>query len=547
MPRERLATIVPLPSPDADYRVLVDVLRELSRGVDLASTFQAASTGLSRLTAFDWFAISWCPPRGDGTRLHASLSGRPDWLANTVELGDLHPAVAAWLLPEIPRMVTDARGAAACEAPTWPVPADVRPLISVPMPSNAGGSRAGGAREQRRGAILLGRSGDRAFDPGLVALLEPCAAHLAVLLEKAEWLERFRRANAELREQVNKLRARRGSLGEATIPSMRVPAGMRRGDPAEGPRWIAVDAPGLEALEIVERAAETDVGVVLHGESGTGKELMARTLHRLSARRRQPFVAVNVASLTPELVGSELFGHAEGAFTGAQGTRRGLVEDAGGGTLFLDEIGDMPPAVQPALLRFLEDGGIRSVGGNEVRHVDTRIVCATNRDLEADVAAGRFREDLYHRLAGIVVVLPPLRERPGDLRLLARQFIKVASDGRWTDLPASWWPAFAAWPWPGNVRELHNAVRSVATMSRGELEARFLPRGLREAVDAPVTLKAEPVQGPDPYDGWTLTEVEREMIRLAMQATCGHRGRAAQRLGITPRALYDKIRRLGLA
>ena len=418
----------------------------------------------------------------------------------------------------------------------------------MPMPRSAGGSRSGGDREQRRGALILGRIGDRPFEPGLVSLLEPCAAHLAVLLEKTEWLERFRRANAELREQLGKLRARRGrGIGEATIPSMQVPRGLRKGDRRK-PRWIGVDPPGLEALEIVERAAETEVGVLLHGESGTGKELMARTLHAASRRRSRPFVAVNVATLTPELVGSELFGHTDGAFTGAQGSRRGLIEEAGGGTLFLDEIGDMPRAVQPTLLRFLEDGRIRPVGGNETRGVDVRIVCATHRDLEADVASGRFREDLYHRLAGIVVWLPPLRERPGDLRLLARSFLQELGEGRWSDLPAAWWPALAAWPWTGNVRELRNAIGSTAAMSRGpELEARFLPRGLREAVEGSATLRSEPVPGASSYDGWTLAEVEREMIRLALHATGGHRGKAAQRLGITPRALYDKVRRLGLA
>ncbi len=544
MANKPLATIVPLPAPDADYRVLVEVLQELSRGVDLPSTFQAAARGLSRLTRFDWMCISWCPPRGQDVFLHLSLSGRPEWLATSQELPGLSGPVAAWFLPEMPRMVQNAAQAAAAGEPDWPVPFDIGPLAAVPMPAGAGGSRSSGDREQRRGALVLGRSRGLPFEPGLVTLLEPCAAHLAVLLEKAEWLERFRSTNAELRDQLQRLRtARKPTLTDA--PTVRTAAVPRRrsSDSAGGPRWLAVDRPGVEALELVERAATTGVSVLLHGESGTGKELMARTLHRLSERRGGPFVAVNVASLTPELVGSELFGHVPGAFTGARGERRGLIEEASGGTLFLDEIGDMPPAVQPALLRFLEDGLVRPVGGNRFRPMDTRVVCATHRDLLADVVSGRFREDLYHRLAGITVYLPPLRQRPGDLQLMARAFLKECSDGKYTDLPPSWWPALRSYHWPGNVRELRNAMRSVAAMSRGpDLEARFLPMPLRDLV-------AGNDGGPkpaDPFDGWTLAEVEREMIRRALDATAGHRGRAAQRLGITPRSLYDRIRRLGL-
>jgi DNA-binding NtrC family response regulator len=296
---------------------------------------------------------------------------------------------------------------------------------------------------------------------------------------------------------------------------------------------------------VVERAAHTDVSVVLLGESGTGKELMARTLHKLSPRAMGPFVAVNVASLTPELVGSELFGHVPGAFTGAKGGRRGLIEEAAGGTLFLDEIGDMPPSVQPALLRFLEEGVLRPVGGNEFRSVETRIVCATHRGLRAEVAMGRFRADLFHRLAEIVVELPPLRERPGDLTRLTESFLKQESGGQRRDLPADWWPAFRAHDWPGNVRELRNVVRAVVALSRGaDLEARFLPEPLRGGV---VEAGSSRGSSSGEFEGWTLVEVERELIRRALDATGGHRGRAAERLGISPRTLYDKVRRLDLS
>jgi len=549
MAKERLATIVPLPAPDADYRVLVEVLMDISKGVDLPSTFSAVAHGLARLTHFDWLCVTWLPPRGEATLVHASLSGRPEWLATTTELGSVSRSAEAWLLPDSARLVSDALTCDAADDPQWPVPVDIGPLITVPMPTSGGGSRTSGSRERRRGALLLGRASRRPFEPGLVSLLEPCAGHLAVLLEKTEWLERFRTANAGLRDQLGKLRAERTDPADATVRSMPVPASLKGRRAGDGPRWLAVDPQGLEALEVVERAAETDVGVLLHGESGTGKEMMARTLHRLSPNARGPFVPVNVATLTPELVGSELFGHADGSFTGARGKRRGLIEDARDGTLFLDEIGDMPLAVQPTLLRFLEDGLVRSVGENAQRAVRTRLVCATNRDLLADVVAGRFREDLYHRLAGIVVTLPTLRERPGDLQLLSREFLRQFSEGRRSDLPAAWWPAFREYHWPGNVRELRNALRSVTAMSRGpDLEVRFLPQPLRGMIEheGPADTTVSSPVGADAYDGWTLAEVERDMIRRTLAATGDHRGRTAQSLGITPRALYDKIRRLGL-
>ena len=528
MPASRLATLVPLPAPDGDYRVLVDVLVEISRGVDLTSTFRAAAQGVTRLTSFDWMGIAWRGPRAQQTTLHASLSGRPDWLATSQELDAGSGPLALWFLPELPRILGPNRPALAAEDPAWPVPGDINALITIPLPRTGGGSRARDDRSQRRGALLLGRT-RRAFEPGLVTLLEPVAAQLGVLLEKAEWVERFRATIAELRERML------DSVADRPLELPRGPAAARSRD------FVAQDPRALEALELVERAAATDLSVLLDGESGTGKELMARTLHALSPRRDKPFVAVNVAALTQELAGSELFGHRAGSFTGARGERKGLVEEAHGGTLFLDEVGDMPAALQPVLLRFLEEGELRRVGENQPRAVDARIVCATNRDLLADLVAGRFREDLYHRLAEVTVRLPPLRERPEDLALLTRRFLRDGSAGRYPELPESWWPAFRQYHWPGNVRELRNAMRSVGALSRGEQpETRFLPPPLRDA------LEGSRPRAADPYPGWTLAEVERETIRKALLATDGHRGRAAARLGLAARSLYAKVRRYGL-
>ena len=190
---------------------------------------------------------------------------------------------------------------------------------------------------------------------------------------------------------------------------------------------------------------------------------------------------------------------------------------------------------------------VRPVGGNQAHGVDVRIVAATNRDLTLAVAEGRFRDDLFHRLAAVEVRLPALRERPVDLPDLVSRFLGEASAGRWSDVPAAWWPALRAHSWPGNVRELRNAMRAVALMSRGpRLEARFLPAALASLLSGGSTTTEAPIPELDEYDGWTLDEVEREMIRRALLATDGHRGQAAARLGITARSLYDRIRRYEL-
>ena len=544
---QRAATIVPLPAPDAEYRELVPVLKRLTSAVDLTSTFNAAGTALQRLVRFDWLALCYRPERDSSPVLHVSLSGRPEWLATSNPLDVRSPRLRQWFLPETPRLVGPEGVAGARADATWPIPRDIGPLLSCPLPAGSGGQRRDAQRAHRRGALVLGRRGDRPFDPCVLTLLEPCVAHLVVLLERTEWLESFRAANAELRKRV-------AELQRSAAPPLRATTADR---PAAEPtaRWVAVDAAGLDLLEMIERAGATDLPTLLHGESGTGKELLARTLHRMSARQDGPFVAVNVATLRAELAASELFGHVKGAFTDARGDRPGLIEEADGGTLFLDEIGDMPASVQPALLRFLEDGLVRPVGSNHPRRVDVRIVTATHHDLPAEVGAGRFREDLYHRLAGVVIDVPALRDRPGDLLPLAETFLTTASDGRRRTVPPAWLPALRAHHWPGNVRELRNALRAVAALSRGpDLETRFLPQPIRgmveESAQGATTVSDVPAITPptgEEFDGWTLQEVERAVIRRALNATAGHRGKAAARLGISPRALYDKIKRLDVS
>jgi DNA-binding NtrC family response regulator len=527
-----------LPVPDADYRVLVDVLREITRAADLPSAFRSTAQGVLELVAIDWMGLVLRGEKDGALTLCMSLVGRPDWMATTQPVPPPPAEVAEWLLPTSFRALAPGHLPLGARHVAWPLPRDLTAILSVPMPIGPRGSRRTQDRQVARGTLLLGRVRGEAFPAGVLPLLDAVSAQLGAVVERVEWLERFRAANAELTARVQALEKRPAAGRGPTSTREDAPIPSHRDDR----RWLAADPAGREVMDLVERAAGTTIPVLLRGESGTGKELLAGALHRLSPRSGAPFVAVNVATLTAELAGSELFGHAAGAFTGAQQARKGLVEEADGGTLFLDEVGDMPATVQPALLRFLEDGMVRPVGANRVRAVDVRVVSATHRDLDGDVRQGRFRQDLFHRLAGLVVPVLPLRERPSDLRELAPHFLREGSGGRYAEVPESWWPVLSAYPWPGNVRELRNSMRAVGGLSRGpDPEARFLPAPLRDALATPGSAAPK-----GEFDGWTLAQVERELVRRALQRWDGHRGRVAQELGLSPRGLYDKLKRFGL-
>src|SRR5690606_1918252 len=228
----------------------------------------------------------------------------------------------------------------------------------------------------------------------------------------------------------------------------------------------------MKVARTIERVANLDVSVMLLGASGTGKELLARGLHQASGRRDGSFVAINCAAIPENLLESELFGHEKGAFTGAVRTTEGKIELAHGGTLFLDEVGDIPLPLQVKLLRFLQERQIERIGGRKAIDVDTRIVCATHQDLEAMIADGRFREDLFYRLAEVVVKIPSLAERPGDAVLLAKAFLKRFAremNPQVTGFAPDALAAIDAWSWPGNVRELENRVKRAAIMAEGKL------------------------------------------------------------------------------
>ena len=289
--------------------------------------------------------------------------------------------------------------------------------------------------------------------------------------------------------------------------------------------------------------------MLLLGESGTGKELAARAVHETSPRAGRPLVVVDCASLPETLFESELFGHERGAFTGAHTARAGLVEAAHGGTLFLDEVGDIPLTMQVKLLRLLESGTYRRVGQTELRRADLRVVAATHRDLRAMVAQGRFREDLYYRLATFPIVLPALRERAQDIPLLARSLLDRVAPGRRLALTPVALRRLVQHPFPGNVRELRNVLERAALLTDGPVvSAQTVERAL--AFDhAPAGTSAAPLPALGLARGTgqgaaSLRGIEDAALRAALQASAGTRRQQAHALGVSPRTLYRRLRAL---
>jgi two-component system response regulator HydG len=303
---------------------------------------------------------------------------------------------------------------------------------------------------------------------------------------------------------------------------------------------IGVTAAMVDLRRSIERAASAPFAVLVDGESGSGKELVARAIHRGSSRRHKPFCTLNCAALPDDLIESELFGHARGAFTGAVSDRAGVFEEANGGTLLLDEVGELSLRAQAKLLRVLQEGELRRVGETTPRRIDVRIVAATNRQLPREVEAGRFRLDLLYRLDVVHVTVPPLRERPEDVPLLAEHFWQDATArvGSRAALGAATTAALARYAWPGNVRELQNVLAALAVRSpkRGVVP----PTALPPAFSAPA-----------PANGCRLVDArkvfEERFVRAALVRTGGHRGRAAAELGVTRQGLTKLMTRLGIA
>lgn len=321
------------------------------------------------------------------------------------------------------------------------------------------------------------------------------------------------------------------------------------------PRNIIGDSPELQAVfDVVERAAPTRATVLVLGESGTGKELVAQALHEQSPRADKRFVKVNCAALSETLLESELFGHEKGSFTGALARREGRFELADGGTLLLDEIGDVTPAIQVKLLRVLQQREFERVGGTQTLKVDVRVIAATNRDLAAEVKAGRFREDLYWRLNVVSVTLPPLRRRRSDVPALVSHFLERYCDAYGKNivgLAPGTMNALLAHDWPGNVRELENVIERAVVLSRNEeLTISDLPASIRGGPRETETEQSDsgvpPRTSPGLIPGRTLREIEREAIERTLEMVGGSTIKAAAVLGISVRKIQYRLKEYGL-
>jgi len=315
---------------------------------------------------------------------------------------------------------------------------------------------------------------------------------------------------------------------------------IRRRDRSQSARPIGRSRLFGEVLKLAETVAPTESTVLIQGDSGTGKEVIARYIHGLSPRSEGPFVSINCGALPESLLESELFGHVKGSFTGAVRDNEGLFAAARGGTFFLDEVGETTPGIQVKLLRVLQEREVIPVGGTEPVPVDVRLIAATNRDLDEEIRAGRFRTDLFYRLNVIAIHLPPLRVRRDDIALLAEAFLhRVASERKEEPklLASDALDAILSYDWPGNVRELENALERAVTLTPGrEIGAPTLPQRVTER-------RAEPLVADRIHPNPTLDVVERAYIHWVLQAEAGNKTRAAEVLGIDPSTLYRKLGR----
>ena len=301
---------------------------------------------------------------------------------------------------------------------------------------------------------------------------------------------------------------------------------------------IGNSAKMLELLALVERVAPTGQTVLIQGESGTGKELIAHRIHRLSPRRNGPFILVDCASLSKSLLESELFGHEKGAFTGAAGAKRGLLEAAHTGTLFVDEVGSLEPEIQASFLRLMETQEYRRLGGTEIRKADLRIVAATNADLSECVREGKFREDLFFRLSVIVLVVPALRRRPEDIPVLAEHFLAQAQFGaKSRQLTDTAHQELLRHPWPGNIRELKNTIERAALLTDGDTIEAWDLRILSSPADRIVRrLVAQD-------DLIPLSKLQSRYINMVLEKVQGNQQKAAKILGIDPKTIYRRLRK----
>lgn len=403
-------------------------------------------------------------------------------------------------------------------------------LCDIRMPGMTGLDFLGRIRESGSGALVLIMTAYGSMELAMQAMKagaydyipKPFGADEVLLtIRKAEERERLQREVGRLRQEVRADRR----FGEivARSPAM------------------------IRALELAGKVARHPSPVLITGASGTGKELVARLIHRESERREGPFVAVNCGAIPETLLESEFFGYVKGAFSGAERHKEGLFEAAHGGTLFLDEVGDLPHPLQVKLLRALQEGEIRRLGGTETRKVDVRVISATNRDLEEAIQEGEFREDLYYRLAVVPIHLPPLRHRPEEIPHLVRHILDRAEDRlgiRIHRVEPEAMEVLTSYHWPGNIRELENVLEWAAVLTEGpRIGVEHLPDSVRRR-DAGRAAAALPDD--DLSVKRHTAELERELIRKALERTGGNKTQAAEVLELSPRALRYKIKDYGL-
>jgi Nif-specific regulatory protein len=352
-----------------------------------------------------------------------------------------------------------------------------------------------------------------------------------------DWIEPSDSSTGDLRQVIARLHAERQRLQEENA-RLRLELKDRYGFS----NLVGTSDPMRQVHEHVTQVARANTTVLLRGESGTGKELLAHAIHYNSARAKQPFVKVSCAALPHDLIESELFGYERGAFTGANGSRKGRFEIASGGTLFLDEIGELTPMTQVKLLRVLQEREFERVGGTETIKVNIRLVAATNKDLEKAIAAGEFREDLYHRLNVFTIFVPPLRERKSDILLLADHFLEKFSREHGKQVRRISTPAIdmlVSYHWPGNVRELANVIeRAVVVCDANVVHGHHLPPTLQTA-EASGTAPTLTLQQ-------TLEAVERDVLQDALKSARGNRAKAARLLGATERVFNYRVRKHGI-
>jgi formate hydrogenlyase transcriptional activator len=509
-------------SADRQYRTLLAVSEAIVSHRDLSALFHELAGRLHQVVCFDYLALVLHEAASHTMRLHVLETGEPVPPGAVIILPpEEDPAGLVWQTqqPLITSRVDELR--------RWPrllervQPYGVQSYCWLPLTT----------ARRRLGALVFTSKEPFAYDGADVGFLQLVSNQVAVAVENAL---AFQQIDADLREIAalkDRLAQEKAYLEEEA-----------RTEHHFGE--VVGESPALRrVLKQVETVALTDSTVLIRGATGTGKELIARALHELSPRKGRTFVKLNCAAIPTGLLESELFGHERGAFTGAIGQKVGRFELAHQGTLFLDEVGDIPPELQPKLLRVLQEQEFERLGGTKTIKVDVRLVAATHRDLAKMAADGRFREDLYYRLNVFPVLLPPLRERPDDIPRLVRHFTQRFArrmGRRIQTIPSSVMEALVRYPWPGNVRELQNVIERAVILSPGP--SLQVPLGDLQAAAAPDPAPAAAAV--------TLADAEREHILGALHDSGwvlgGPKG-AAARLGMKRSTLYKKMKKLGIS